>query len=305
MTVKIDGSRSSVSSSTCRGDAHHLEAVAVALPAEAVGVERLVGQRRAHRTSASRWRTAGVEIDRLDRVAGEEVDAVEHLRQPQQVLVVGVVADASPVVDVGHVRRAGDRAERHEVATDLEVVLRIARVERELRRARWRSPRRSSPDRSEPAGSPARTVAPALASNVRDSLVEEVHPDLFEHRHRGVVDRLQLVGGHHVRRSVPQARLSERTLQWQPAALAGRPTASAVAACTGLDVNLGQSALPCSKRVGPILIAKPVRTYREWPLMPALRLGGPVLIWRPSGIVTVNCRSGVIESCQPSSWTAW
>ena len=53
-----------------------------------------------------------VDVDRLDRVAGDEVDRVEHLREPQQVLVVGPVADPAAAVEVEHVRGAGDRAER-------------------------------------------------------------------------------------------------------------------------------------------------------------------------------------------------
>ena len=67
------------------GDAHHLDAVTVLLAAEAVAVDVLVGERQdvergvdvAHRC---------VDVDRLDRVAGDEVDRVEHLGQLEQVV---------------------------------------------------------------------------------------------------------------------------------------------------------------------------------------------------------------------------
>ena len=52
------------------------------------------------------------------------------------------------------------------------------------------------------------------------------------------------------------------------------------------------------------LVGATCRSPRAWKRHhAAVLLGGPVLIWRPSGIVTVSCRSGVIESCQPSSCT--
>ena len=62
---------------------------------------------------------AVVEVDRFDRVAGQEVDGVQRLGEPQQVLVVGPVADPPAAVEVGDVRRAADRPERHPVATEL------------------------------------------------------------------------------------------------------------------------------------------------------------------------------------------
>ena len=77
-----------------------------------------------------------VEVDRLDRVARQEVDGVERLAEAQQVLVVGAVADPPAAVEVGHVRRAADGPEGDPVAAELDVVVGVAGVEREARRRR-------------------------------------------------------------------------------------------------------------------------------------------------------------------------
>ena len=52
-----------------------------------------------------------VDVDRLDRVAGEEVDGVERLAEAQQVLVVDAVADPPATVQVRR-RSAGCRPSR-------------------------------------------------------------------------------------------------------------------------------------------------------------------------------------------------
>ena len=110
------------------GDADHLQDIDVALAAEAVAVDRLVhqGQRV---VAGPQVADAVVEVDRLDRVAGQEVDGVERLPEPQQVLVVGAVADPPAAVEIRDVRRAADGAEGYPVAAELDVVGGIARVE--------------------------------------------------------------------------------------------------------------------------------------------------------------------------------
>ena len=114
-------------------DADHLEGVDVALPSQAVGVDRLVhqGQRVERGVEVA---DAVVEVDRLDRVAGEEVDRVERLAQAEQVLVVGAIADPPAAVEVGDVGRAADRPERDPVAAELQVVLGVPGVQGERRR---------------------------------------------------------------------------------------------------------------------------------------------------------------------------
>ena len=75
-TVNTDGSRSSVASSTWRAMRDHLEHVAVALGAEAVAVRHLVGERE-HVERRLEVAHRPVQVDRLDRVAADEVDDVE------------------------------------------------------------------------------------------------------------------------------------------------------------------------------------------------------------------------------------
>ena len=103
------------------GDADHLEDVDVALAAEAVAVDRLVhqGQRVVARPQVA---DAVVEVDRLDRIARQEVDGVERLGQAQQVLVVDPVADPPAAIEVGDVGRAADGPEGDPVAAQLDVV---------------------------------------------------------------------------------------------------------------------------------------------------------------------------------------
>ena len=119
--MKIDGSSSRVALVDAAGDSDHLEAVDVALPAEAVAVDRLVHQRQ-RVVGGVQVANPVVEVDRLDRIARQEMDGVEQLREAQQVLIVDPVADAPAPIEVGHVRRAANRPEGHPVATELEVI---------------------------------------------------------------------------------------------------------------------------------------------------------------------------------------
>jgi hypothetical protein len=75
-----------------------------------------------------------MEVDRLHRIAGQEVDRVERLGEAQQVLVVGPVADPAATVQVRDVGRAADGPEGDPVTAELDVVGRVAGVEREARR---------------------------------------------------------------------------------------------------------------------------------------------------------------------------
>ena len=102
MTVKIDGSRSRVASSTPAGDAHHLDAVDVLLAAEAVAVDVLVGERQ-HVERGVEVTNRGVHVDRLDRVAGRRSGRVEHLAEPEQIVEVVAVAGPAHAVEIADV----------------------------------------------------------------------------------------------------------------------------------------------------------------------------------------------------------
>ncbi len=173
-------------------DPDHLEHVDVALAAEAVAVDRLVHERQrvVRRVEVP---DAVMEVHRLHRVARQEVDGVERLSQPQQVLVVHAVADAPPAIEVRHVRRAADRSEGHPVAAELQVVLGVRGVQRERRRCRL--DRLGDHVRVEAdALRIRRRLGPGGAQHLPGVGVEEVHAELGQDAQRGVVDRLELVG---------------------------------------------------------------------------------------------------------------
>ncbi len=114
MIVKMLGSRSICSSVTPAGDPHHLDRVDVALPAERVDVDRLVGERE-EVVGGLEVADRAVDVDRLDRVTGRQVDRVQGLREAEQVPEVVSIAGPAATVEVGDVRCAAHRTERQEV----------------------------------------------------------------------------------------------------------------------------------------------------------------------------------------------
>ena len=160
MLVKSRGALSN-SAWQARGDAGHLDHVLDALGAEAVGVHHLVGQRQLL-VEAVEVADRGVDVDRLDRVAAGEVDAVEVLRQPDEVAEVLDVADAAAAVEVHGVRRRGDVAEEHVPAADGHPARGVARGHVELRR-RLATCSMTKPRSSRTVGDPGVTGQPAAA----------------------------------------------------------------------------------------------------------------------------------------------
>ena len=167
-----------------------------------------------------------VEVDRLHRVAGQEVDDVEVLAQAEQVLVVGPVADPAAAVHVGDVGRAGDRTERHGRSADGQAVVGVPGVEAE-RRGRGGDPLEHHV-RVEPHPRPvAVDVGPRLGQQAAGLRVQEVHADVAQDPQRREVDDLELVLRHDLGGSHPQRRLGPRALlgdQAAPSALAASPT---------------------------------------------------------------------------------
>ena len=214
------------------GDADQLEAVLVALTPEAVGMQRLRAQcdRIEGRVEMADRR---VDVGRFDRVAAHQMQAVEHLGHPHEVLVVVAVADAARAVEAGHVRRAGHCAERDCVVADVQVVRRIDGVEREARRrlgdvlhhhlAVEAHPVRALLD----AGAGLGQHGPRVG-------VEEVHPHLFEDLHRRVVDRFEALRRHSLDGLVLHPRLGLRAL--------GRKNLTGLASLTAAAFNAGSTA---------------------------------------------------------------
>ncbi len=69
----------------------HLDGVQVALAPEAVGVDRLVGQRQ-HVEQRVEMADRGGNVDRLDRIAADEMNRIETLPEANEVLIVAPVA---------------------------------------------------------------------------------------------------------------------------------------------------------------------------------------------------------------------
>ena len=88
MTVNSDGSRSSVCVVDPARDLDHLDRVEIALPAEAISVDRLV-RKRQHVEQGVEMAHRRVHVDRLDRIAAPEVDRVEGLSEADEIAVVG------------------------------------------------------------------------------------------------------------------------------------------------------------------------------------------------------------------------
>ena len=191
----------------------------------------LVGQRQ-HVERGVDVANRGVDVDRLDRIAGDEVDRVEHLAELQQVVEADVVAGAANAVEPDEVRRAGHGAVGHPVAADVQVLLRVPTVQRELGRG---------------GGDPLddhllgeANVLPGLvdlgaggSQHAARLAVPDVHADALEDRQRRIVNRLQLVGRHDLGVVESHARLLPRPLQRQRAARAGVAPASASALVVG------------------------------------------------------------------------
>ena len=116
-------------------DARHLEHVAVALAAEAVAVQHLVGEGE-HVERRLEMADRVVQVDRLDRVAADEVDDVERLAEPQQIAERRPVTRPADAVEIDEVRWATDRSEREVVTADRQRAVGVPRVHLERRRAR-------------------------------------------------------------------------------------------------------------------------------------------------------------------------
>ena len=221
-------------------DARHLDRVGDALATQRIRVDRLVGEGQ-QVPQRVQMPDRGVDVDRLDRVAGEEVDRVEHLAKPDQVLVVGPVADPPAVVEVRDVGRRGDRPERRPVAADLEVVLRVRGVQRE-RRGRRPDPLDDHVPVEANALAAVLDSRAGRAQEVPGAVVEEVHPDLLEDAQGGEMDRFELVRRHDLGRRVADPWLGPRPLLGQPASLARRtvaagPSSARRLAGAGLDAG--------------------------------------------------------------------
>ena len=73
-----------------------------------------------------------VQVDRLDRIAADEVHDLERLAQLEQIPEAASIAGSAHAVRADEVGRAADRAEGEVVAADRQRVSRVPRVQLEL-----------------------------------------------------------------------------------------------------------------------------------------------------------------------------
>ena len=234
------------------GDAHHLQAVDVALSPEAVDVRDLVAERE-QRAGGVQVPDRGVDVGRLDGVSAEDVHRVEGLRQPDQVVEVLTVSLAAAMGEVADERRARHRGERDRVLTDVDVMVGVARVQGEVRGSGGRQ-------RADQLRVDAHSVPVEVRARVRPQpsggRVQEVDAGLGENAQRRGVDRLQLVlrdrpdRFHRATQPAPR-RLGRRDRSpLAMAATASLGPATTLGSGFGTRGVLGQDALPDERRLG-------------------------------------------------------
>jgi hypothetical protein len=154
----------------------------------------------------------GRQIDRLHRIAADQVRDVQALGELDQIAVVDEVAGAPATLEIGHVGGAADHGEVDPVLADPGVTLGIAGVQGEG------AGRRPDPlldeCRIEAHARPRRLdLAAGLGEDRARLRQQEIHADLGEHPQRCGVDRLDLVGGHDLERRERVAQALERQLR--------------------------------------------------------------------------------------------
>ncbi len=151
-----------------------------------------------------------MDVHRLHGIAAGQVHDVETLAQLQEVTEILLRARAAAAVGVGAVRRAGYLAEGDPVVAELHMARRVARVQD-------KSCGCGGHGLQDQATIDAHALAfyprPRMLKNIARFGVQEIHADFFEDGQRGVVDRLDLVGGQNFRRRELPARLTERFLR--------------------------------------------------------------------------------------------
>ena len=74
-------------------------------------------------------------VDRLYRIAAGALQDVVHLRQAQEVAVVGLIAWPPAAIEVGAIGCRSHHRQDNVIAAEAQIVRRIAGMEREFRRA--------------------------------------------------------------------------------------------------------------------------------------------------------------------------
>ena len=152
-----------------------------------------------------------MDVDRLDRIAAGRVQDVVHLREPQEIAKILLVAGAPAAVEVGAIGRRRHLRDDQIVAAEADIVRRVARMDREFRR-------RVRDQLEDHVGVEAHPLA-ALADigavilhDLAGAVMQHVDADLLQHAQRGEVDRFELVVGDQLGRGQRNLELPERRL---------------------------------------------------------------------------------------------
>ena len=168
------------------GDAHHFHHVLDPLGAQRIGVHHLVGQGELVEQHVE-MTDAGMEVHRLDRVAAGKMDAVEILRQLQQVgaLLAGAGHLAADL-HVPVVGRRRDIAEQDIILADHQLAVGIARGQRERGRRLAHHLHHEIPVHAHQF---ALDPAAGRAEDLQRLGVQEGNADLFQDAHGAVMQR--------------------------------------------------------------------------------------------------------------------
>ena len=173
------------------GDLDHLDRVEIALPPEAVAVDRLV-RKGQHVEEGVEMAHGRMDVDRLDRIAAPEVDRVERLPEADEVAVVGDRPGPPAAGAIEGVGRARHRAEGDVTTADRKAARGIARMQGE-------GPRREADpglDQRRVEAHPLRSRIDVGAGASQDRprlFVQDIDADLLEHRQGGLMNRFELV----------------------------------------------------------------------------------------------------------------
>ena len=199
-------------------------------------MDRLVGQRQ-HVEQRVEMADRGGNVDRFDRIAGDEMNRIETLPKPDEVLIVAPVAGPPPSRAVERIGGARHGAEGDVPTANREMTCGIARVQPE--RLRREADMRLNQGRVEANATRGRIDlgADGLQHCAR-LVVQEVDPDLFQHGERGLMDRFEFVARNKLDRR-------ERRLLAGPGAEARR-TLRPARPCAGGGARFRAAANPSS-----------------------------------------------------------
>ena len=256
-------------------DPPHLQMIARPHAAQAVAEAELVGEANGRQRDLE-VADVGRDVERLHRAACRQVADVEALGQADEVAEVGERSGPAPTIQARAIGRPAHGPEVDVVGAEGEIVLRIAGAGVNQRRRPGDRFRNQGPVEAD-AWTLAFHIRPGLAQDLAGLGQEEVHPDLLEHLHGGLMDRLDLLGGDDLHRRIGICEPAPRQLH--EGRLLAAAHAAAASSCRAGLAHSGTLISPGLRVITRILhgcLETPQR--RPWPtrvLRPRRRLTPP------------------------------